>query len=284
MAGQGKAIRSRIKSVRNTKKITKAMELVSASKVRRVVSRTVAVRPYIEHSLDIIHAIKSPVFAHPLLTETKGTKVLIVVITSDKGLCGGYNAQLLRTLNSFITAEAEQCEFVTIGKKGDAALRQNNSAIVASFDHKAASHEYADIIADYCEKVFLRQEYKKVYVAYTQYVSALLQEPHVTQLLPFADLSDTSATTAAEQVEYLFEPGAETILDIVVEKIINAQLYGMLLESAASEESARMIAMKNASDAAGEMISDLSLTYNKIRQAAITQEISEISAGMTSTQ
>jgi len=282
MAVQSKAIKARIKSVRNTKKITKAMELVSASKMRRVVSKTVGTRPYIEHSLDIIHAIKSPQVTHPLLLTQKADKSLIVVITSNKGLCGGYNAQILRTVASFLGATDEQYDFVTVGKKGDVTLRQNGSTIIAAFEQKLLfTIRDSAAIGDFVIKQFLTSTYARVYVAYTEYLSALNQQPQIKQILPFIDETSTTSSDLVSD-EYLFEPEADAILDVVVDKIIHTRLYGMLLESAASEESARMVAMKSASDAAGEMITDLSLRYNKIRQASITQEISEISAGMTS--
>jgi F-type H+-transporting ATPase subunit gamma len=277
---QSKAIKTRIKSVKNTKKITKAMELVSASKMRRVVAKTVSARPYITHALEIVHSIKTSV-PHPLLSEpaAKTNKALLIVIASDKGLCGGYNAQILRAVASFIETTGEHCDIVSIGRKGTAALK-GSANIVAAFEQKHTMHVGdSEIVSHYAVDAFLNKGYDRVMVAHTEYLSALVQQAHVTQLLPFMDTDREEA----HEIEYLFEPDADSILDVVVEKIIHTRLYGMIIESMASEESARMLAMKNASDAAGEMITDLSQTYNKIRQAGITQEISEISAGMTST-
>ncbi|MEO5645902.1 MAG: ATP synthase F1 subunit gamma [Candidatus Paceibacterota bacterium] len=285
MAGQSKTIKTRIKSVKNTKKITKAMELVSASKMRRVVARTVSARPYIEHALEIVHSIKNPSALHPLLTApaTDG-KVLLLVITSDKGLCGAYNTQIIRAVSAFTATEDQQCDVVSIGKKGAMALRTSPCNIVASFEQKSCSNVIdAHVVSKYAIEAFLKGTYTRVLVAHTEYISALNQQAHITQLLPFAEGPEPVEGYDNIDKEFIFEPDPETILDVVIEKIIHTRLYGMVIESVASEESARMIAMKNASDAAGEMISDLSLMYNKIRQAGITQEISEISAGMTST-
>ncbi len=285
MAGQSKAIKTRIKSVKNTKKITKAMELVSASKMRRVVARTVSARPYIEYALEIVHLIKNPSALHPLLTApTTDGKVLLLVITSDKGLCGAYNAQIIRVVSAFTDTVDQQCDVITIGKKGAVALKASPCTIVASFEQKFCSNVTdAHVVSKYAIDAFIKGKYSRVLVAHTEYISALNQQAHISQLLPFVDASLDSGPTAKNALEFIFEPNAENILNVVIEKIIHTRLYGMVIESVASEESARMIAMKNASDAAGEMISDLSLMYNKIRQAGITQEISEISAGMTST-
>lgn len=280
MAETNKTIKTRIKSVKNTKKITKAMELVSAAKMRRVVGRSVSIKPYIDESLAIIRSIKTTSIEHPLLvSHTDNNKTLVIVISSDKGLCGAYNAQILRAVAAYTTSTQDQCDIVSIGKKGMMALKSNPCPVVASFEQKECAHAVeSHVVSKYAIEAFIKGKYERVMVAHTEYLSALNQIPHVTQLLPFSD-----SISEEKESDYVFEPGADAILNIVIEKIIHTRLYGMITESVASEESSRMIAMKNASDAAGEMISDLSLMYNKIRQAGITQEISEISAGMAST-
>jgi F-type H+-transporting ATPase subunit gamma len=282
MAGQSKTIKTRIKSVKNTKKITKAMELVSASKMRRVVAKTVSSRPYIEQSLEIVNAIKGSNTNHPLFNaHTTDDKTLVIVISSDKGLCGGYNAQVLRAVNAYVASMGEQCDVLAVGKKGALGMKTTPCKMVASFEQKqCASVADSHVVSNYAVNAFLKGTYSRVMVAHTEYLSALNQQAHVTQLLPFINQNNVEEQ---DMSEFVFEPSASAIMDVVVEKIVHTQLYGMIIESVASEESSRMIAMKNASDAAGEMITDLSLTYNKIRQAGITQEISEISAGMTST-
>ncbi len=290
MAVQSKAIKQRIKSVKNTKKITKAMELVAASKMKRAVSKTLEARVYARYSWDILQSLEKKEQTHPLFEEREGNRYLVAVITSNRGLCGAYNTQVIRTVMAFIREHPEaKIDFVTIGKKGDVALRRTGQNITASFDI-GQSVTLTDVmpIGEMLLKEFEHKNYDKIFVAYTDYVSALTQTPHMKQILPFSKASlentmeEMNADTKTESIEYLFEPGYETILSVLITKISRMQVYHMLLEGAASEESARMMAMKNASDAAGEMIEDLTLAFNKARQASITQEISEISAGMAS--
>jgi F-type H+-transporting ATPase subunit gamma len=276
MATQTKAIKQRIRSVRNTKKITKAMELVAASKVRRNVSKTIHARPYIKYSSTILSSIITTNSSHPLLEQNTATKTLLVVITSNKGLCGAYNAQVIRTALEVL--KENDCDVVTIGKKGESSLKRIKVPLIASFilGESIALRE-ALPIAEFLIKNYSDNKYGKVLVVYTHYLSGLVQTATVKQLLPFKqDPIETSVQ------EYTLEPDKETVFNTLVEKIIKTTFYSLLLESHASEESARMLAMKNASEAAGEMIDDLTLSFNKIRQAGITQEISEISAGMTS--
>lgn len=280
MAVQGKAIKQRIRSVRNTKKITKAMELVAASKVRRIVLKTIQARPYATYSWEALRAISGNTAPHVLLESNGSPRTLVVLITSNRGLCGAYNAQAIKK-GLMLFQEEAQCDFVTIGKKGDTALRRAGASIVATFTvHEALRLREILPIATFLVQEFTKKTYGKVLVVYTDYISALVQVPNVKQLLPF--VKEESETKQEADSPYLFEPDKDAVFDAIVENIIHTQLYTMFLESTASEESARMLAMKSASDAAEDMIQGLTLTYNKIRQAGITQEIAEISAGMTS--
>lgn len=292
MAGT-KEIKSRIKSVKSTKKITKAMELVSASKMKRAISATLASRAYAGYSWEVLQSLTEHVAnsKNPLLTEREGGKTLIIFITSNRGLCGGYNAQVTRKLiQTLRESEGEETAFISVGKKGEASLRRLGLEIVASFNELSDAPKLADVyaITNLAVDLFKSGQYSRVRVAYTDFVSALSQVPHVYTVLPVskaalaAELEEVKQDAARAPVEYTFEPSYDIVMSMLVEKIARMRVYQMILESSASEHSARMIAMKNASDAAGEMIDDLTLAFNKARQASITQEISEISAGMAS--
>lgn len=299
-------IKRRIKSVKNTKKITKAMELVSASKMKRAVSATLASRPYSKTSWEILGALSqiSADSEHPLLKQNEVKNILIVLISSNRGLCGAYNAQIIRKVIEFIKKiqgpvgdrEGSQRDpvsngisFVAVGKKGEAALRRLGQNIVASFTEIPDNATLRDVmpIGNMVMNDFKKNSYDKVYIAYTDFISALLSKPIIQPLLPISNegltlVNNETDNNKANNTAYTFEPGYEVLIDKLVEKIARAQVYQMILESSASEQSSRMMAMKNASEAAGEMIDDLTLAFNKARQASITKEISEISAGMTS--
>jgi F-type H+-transporting ATPase subunit gamma len=293
-------IKRRIKSVKNTKKITKAMELVSASKMKRAVSATLSARPYARASWEILESLSaiSTESEHPLLKKREVKNALVVLISSNRGLCGAYNAQIIRRVIEMIKHDTEvNLSFVAVGKKGEAALRRIGQNIVASFTDLPDNATLRDVapIGNLLIDDFTTGAYDKVYIAYTDFVSALVSKPTIKPILP---ISKTEVKESVENlgsnetgspvnsklsaVSYVFEPGYDALMSKLVEKIARAQVYQMILESSASEQSSRMMAMKNASEAAGEMIDDLTLAFNKARQAAITKEISEISAGMAS--
>ncbi|MEK7569781.1 MAG: ATP synthase F1 subunit gamma [Patescibacteria group bacterium] len=294
-----KEIKRRIKSIKNTEKITKAMELVAASKMKRAIASTLASRPYAEYSRDVLASVAQNLeeISHPLMVkrnENKTGKTLLLLVTSDRGLCGAFNAQIIRRVLSLLRSENSEPDIATIGRKGDKAMRRLGRNVVATFelpDHVTL----VDVIpvAQFLTDEFSRGDYKRVIVAYTDFVSTLSQKPRIRTLLPVskADLEElieglaptkTGAPTSAGKISYLVEGEKEKLIGLLAEKLTRMQLYQMLLESRASEQSARMVAMKNASDASGEMIEDLSLVFNKVRQSNITREISEISAGMAS--
>ncbi len=284
-------IKRRIKSVKSTKKITKAMELVSASKMKRAVSATLASRPYASTSWEILGALSqiSDESTHPLLKQTDVKNILIVLITSNRGLCGAYNAQIIRKVIETIKSESDKnISFVAVGKKGEAALRRIGQNIVASFTEIPDNATLRDVmpIGNLIIGDFEKNSYDKVYIAYTDFISALVSKPIIRQILPISNeatvVDEKNQEILNNKTAYTFEPGYEELMSKLVEKIARAQVYQMILESSASEQSSRMMAMKNASEAAGEMIDDLTLAFNKARQAAITKEISEISAGMAS--
>lgn len=304
-----KEIKNRIKSVKNTKKITKAMELVAASKMKRAVSSTLASRLYAEYSWNVLTSLAKNMdeITHPFFIKKEnknGENVLLILITSNRGLCGAYNTQIIKKtlsiLKNQITNKDSKINILAVGKKGDNAMRRIGSHIVASFTELPDNISLQNInpIAKYAIDEYTNGAVDKVIVAYTDFVSALTQKPNIKQILPVekSDLKDLIENleniNKAEDQEfninkevrnnYHFEGDMNTIVGMLAEKLTKMQIYQMMLESNASEQSARMIAMKNASDASGEMIDDLTLVFNKARQASITQEISEISAGMVS--
>ncbi len=327
----GKEIKNRIKSVKSTKKITKAMELTAAAKMKRAVSAALASRLYAKYSWEVLVSIgkngqngaeiKSPFFAgHEKTAEVRlpqdggsptfanaEEKILLILFTSNRGLCGAYNAQIIKkVLAMFKEQEVSQrapltslskvpFDIVAVGKKGDVAMRRIGQSILASFFELPDDASLSEIspISKMAIEEFSSGRYDKVFVAYTDFVSALSQKPNIRQLIPITRTGlkemiesigeNKDAQIASEKtVDYLFEGEKDVMVGNLALKLVRMQLYQMYLESEASEQSSRMLAMKNASEAAGEMIEDLTLVFNKARQAGITREISEISAGMAS--
>jgi len=309
MAGT-KEIKQRIRSVKNTKKITKAMELVAASKMKRSVSRALSSRLYASYSWDLLISLSGRLeeVTHPFFTENKSEKDLLVLITSNGGLCGAYNSQVIKkSLLMIKERSGNNLDIITVGKKGDMAMRRIGQNIIASFIDIPDNSSLSDIspLSRLIIEEYKKGDYKNVFVAYTDFVSALTQKPHIKKLLPISKeelkefiesvgseensaeallqkVSRSKASGNQEEVPYLFEGDTGKLIESLSEKITRMQIYQMILESSASEQSSRMMAMKNASEAAGEMIDSLTLVFNKARQAGITQEISEISAGMAS--
>jgi F-type H+-transporting ATPase subunit gamma len=300
MAISPRLIRRRIKSVTGTRKITKAMELVAAAKMRKAVQATLGTRPYAEAAWRAVRELAEVAEpdAHPLLRRPAGAKkTLVIYFSSDRGLCGGFNAQLLRRYAEFAGKHSEEIEIVAVGRKGQDALRRRDARIIAAFSDLANEPTIAGIrsVADIAIQEFRSGRYDAVHIAYTDFRSALVQTPNIKQLLPIvrieglgdvdgvseAPLRQGSGGRPTESVvgEFLFEPSPQAVLDAMLPRLVESQIYQALLESSASEHSARMMAMRSATDAASEMIEDLTLTYNQARQAGITREIAEISSG-----
>jgi F-type H+-transporting ATPase subunit gamma len=298
MAGT-KEIKRRIKSVKNTKKITKAMELVAASKMKRAVNATLSSRLYAGYSWDLLTSLSSKLdeITHPFFVEnTSAEKSLVVLITSNRGLCGSYNSQAIKKALVVLTGE-DKHDVITVGKKGDNAMRRVGQNITASFIEIPDNAKLSDIrpLSEMITRKYKEGEYKHIKVIYTDFVSALTQKANARILLPVSktevkELIEELDTTHKDKLKdintesssYIFEGDINILVESLAEKLVRMQVYQMILESSASEQSSRMVAMKNASEAAGEMIDDLTLVFNKARQAGITQEISEISAGMAS--
>lgn len=293
-----KEIKRRIKSVKSTKKITKAMELVAASKMKRSVSATLASRLYANYSWDLLLSLSSNLKEnkHPFFEENlEIKKTLVVLITSNRGLCGAYNAQSIKKILSILKnkKEDEDIDIITVGKKGDSAMRRLKQNIIASFLELPDHITLQDIrpLSEMITRSYKEKKYKNITIIYTDFISALSQKATRRTLLPISkeelketidSLSKEKIEVESKNIEYKFEGDTDILIEKLSEKLTRMQIYQMLLESNASEQSSRMMAMKNASEAAGEMIHDLTMAFNKARQANITREISEISAGMAS--
>ncbi len=283
MAANTRDIRRRIKSVKNTSQITKAMQMVAASKMRKAQMRALSGRPYAEELAKILAALGKAGGSdelHPLLQERKEVKrELVIVISTDKGLCGALNTNLLRELNRF---DAAKTTFVAVGRKGAQYLGRLKRDLAAEFELKEAfTFLECKQASKFAIDKFLSGEVDKVTVAYTDFKSTLRQEPTLKVILPVQnfdldDLHGEKTEVAASSTEYLFEPSAGGVLEHLVPHYVHFAVYQMVLESRASEHSARMVAMKNATDNAKQLIKDLTLEYNKIRQAGITTELLEI--------
>ncbi|MEJ5999670.1 F0F1 ATP synthase subunit gamma [Paucibacter soli] len=281
-----KEIRGKIKSFENTKKITKAMELVSASKMRKAQDRMRAARPYSEKIGNIAAnlAQANPEYQHAFLVKNDQAKTAgYVVVTTDKGLCGGLNTNLLRaTTNKLKELEGagQKAEVVAIGNKGYAFMNRIGAKVVAHATQLGDQPHIEKLIGPV--KVLLDKyaagELSAVYLCYTRFINTMKQEPVVQQLLP---LSADSMKTAAHSHswDYIYEPDAGTVIDELLVRYTEALIYQAVAENMASEQSARMVAMKAATDNAGNLIAELKLVYNKTRQAAITKELSEIVSG-----
>jgi F-type H+-transporting ATPase subunit gamma len=299
MAGT-KEIKRRIKSVKNTKKITKAMELVAASKMRRAVAQATSSRLYSGYSWELLTSLSNKLeeITHPFFVDRTEGRTLIVLITSNGSLCGGYNSQIIKKVLSMLKIQADPAivDIVSVGKKGDEAMRRVKQNVLAAFTDLPAVLRLSDVapLSTLLINEFKSEKYKEVYVAYTDFISALTQKPKIRKLLPISkdDMTEIVHTAKNENQKidltptgespYLFEGNMDELIESLAEKLTRMQIYQMLLESNASEQSSRMMAMKNASEASGEMIDDLTLVFNKARQSNITREISEISAGMAS--
>jgi F-type H+-transporting ATPase subunit gamma len=283
----GKEIRGKIKSVENTKKITKAMEMVAASKMRKAQERMRAARPYAEKVRTITShlAQANPEYSHPFLAAPAkpAGKSGFVVVTTDKGLCGGLNTNLLRQLTQSLKdleARGAKAEAVAIGSKGLGFLNRIGAKVVAQVVQLGDTPHLERLIGPV--KVLLdayaEGKLDAVYLCYTRFINTMKQESVVEQLLPLPTEALQPAAGGRDW-DYLYEPDAKTVIDELLVRYVEALIYQAVAENMASEQSARMVAMKAATDNAGTVIADLKLVYNKTRQAAITKELSEIVSG-----
>lgn len=282
-----KDIKKRIKSVNNTSKVTHAMELVAAAKMRKSQEKTLASRPYTSTLHQMIVELKPQTHRklHALLKAPKDGPQLVILVTPDRGLVGGLNLNLMREANKMLTdnknlpAGRQGTKFITIGKKGLSFVSKLNAEIVASFEAEQLSEiDLARTITKLVTKSFINKEIASVWAIYPDFISVVKQTPAVVRIIPIklSEEQKSQDTTGAQSVPMLFEPSADKILESILPHHVLTNIYQIILETKASEHSARMVAMKNATDAANDLVSDLTLTYNQARQEAITTELLDI--------
>ena len=280
MAGVStKEIKNRIRSMQSTRQITKAMEMVAASKLRHAQAKVLASRPYFEILYSTINEIAETTadFASPYLYRKNSGKALYVVIAGDRGLAGGYNSNILKLV--LREAQGKDVTILPIGKKAVDFFRTRQYPLLTENYTEAAAVSIGDCfsISKLLSKAYLSEQFDEIHVAYTSFVSVLSQTPATLRLLPLRDSETAGAKAAAADI--IYEPGPEEVFDAIIPEYLGGLLYGALCESRASEQAARRTAMDSATKNADEMIEDLSLKFNQARQAAITQEITEIVAG-----
>ncbi len=285
----GKEIRIKIQSIKNTQKITKAMEMVAASKMRKTQERMQATRPYARRMHRIIQhlAHAHPEYRHPFLLPRDGKRIGIVLISTDRGLCGGLNANLFRGLLRQMKAwEESGCalELSVIGQKGASFFSSIGAKIVAQLTHLKDEPRLQDIIGPV--KVMLdkydQAELDQLYLVFNEFVNTMTQRPVIQKLLPIEE--EEPEARLKHYWDYIYEPDAKEVLDELLMRYIESIVFQGIVENKACEQAARMVAMKSASDNAGKFIDELQLLYNKARQASITQEISEIVSGAAAIQ
>jgi len=280
-------IRRRIKSVRNTAQITKAMQMVAAAKMRKAQQAALAGRPYATLMNEVLAEVTKDQsdFTHPLLEQRDGTRRCVILVSTDKGLCGSLNSNLLREAARF---DKETTLYVTAGRKGAQFIARTRRKLVAEFTYKDTPlFSEARAISRFVQDLFLKGEVDRVDILFTQFVSTLVQRPQTVPMLPVGEITGVTAGMQAHAVqqplvggatEFLFEPSADRVLGALLPHFLNFKIYQVLLEAKASEQSSRMVAMKNATDNANQLIKDLTLEYNKLRQANITKELLEIAS------
>ena len=280
-------IRRRIKSVKNTAQITKAMQMVASAKMRKAQQAALSGRPYAKLMNNVLSAVSAGAgdFSNPLIEVRVVKKRALIIISTDKGLCGGLNTNLLREATKYDKATTVH---VTAGRKASQFVARTKRELAAEFTYKDnPAFAEARAISKFAQELFTSGKVDQVDVLYTNFISTMVQKPEVRQLLPIREITALDADVQGESTgkaleknttEYLFEPGAETVLGSLLPHYLNFQVYQFLLEAKASEHSARMVAMKSATDNAKQMIKDLTLEYNKLRQANITRELLEITS------
>jgi F-type H+-transporting ATPase subunit gamma len=281
----GKEIRDQITSVKSTQKITKAMEMVAASKMRKAQDRMLAARPYAQKIRSVVaHIAKANLeYKHPFTIEREVKRVGYVVVSSDRGLCGGLNMNVFRkTMGDMVEWDAKNVEIdiATIGSKALAYFRRAGGKVISEASHYGDKPNLSDLLGAITSMLSAYEAgtIDRLYVVSNQFVNTMTQSPRSLQVLPVQ--ADEVATSEVPTLfDYIYEPEAKPILDTVLKRYIESQIYQSVVENIACEQSARMVAMKSASDNAGDLIGELELVYNKARQAAITQEISEIVSG-----
>lgn len=273
-------IKRRIKSVGSTKQITNAMELVSSSKLKKARKRLAKTEPYfltVSRSIKDILATSRGI-SHPMLEKREVKNRCYIIVTSDRGLCGGYNVNIIKKVEADLDSK-ENTKMITIGQKGRSHFNRRNYDVKGSFVNISEDPTFMDAtqIGNMALKLYEKGEVDEVNIAYTQFKSTINHEPTILKLLPAENIAKED--TEGKRILTEYEPSPEVVLDYLIPKYIRSTIYGAMIESSASEQGARRMAMESATDNAQEMIDDLNLKYNRARQAAITQEIAEIVGG-----
>lgn len=288
-------IRRRLRGVRNISQVTKAMQTIAASKMRRAEEQVLASRAYAEKAFEVLIHLSQQAGPtkqlHPLLTERPIENVGLILVTSDRGLAGAYTSNIIRAGLQFIRQTEQPIHLITVGRRGNDAMRRARQTVVADFSREIPDRpSLAEIlpIARVAIDDFLEGKYDEVYIAYTDFVNTLIQRPAVKRLLPLiperleeqamAEYVTGRQSTLAQA--YIYEPSPDELLDVVLPRFTELQVYQAILESQASEHAARMVAMRNATENANELIGSLTLTYNRLRQQSITMEILDIVGGV----
>jgi F-type H+-transporting ATPase subunit gamma len=277
-----RVIRRRIRSIKSTAKITKAMEMIAASKMRQAQLRVLAARPYADKMRTVLANLaaqpKAEDEVHPLLQQREVKHIAVIHITADRGLCGGLNANVNRRTTSFILEHKVPVTIIAVGRRGRDFMSRYGRDMRAEFTQLGDQPSLLDttpisrvVIDDYANGLI-----DEVYLAYTQFVSTVTQRPILWKLLPI----EPAKIELKENIEYIYEPSPRAVLESLLPRYMEMQVYHAILESIASEQSARMVAMRNATDNANEMIQDLTLVYNKARQELITKELLDIAGGI----
>lgn len=279
----GKEIKTKIKSIQSTKKITKAMEMVAASKMRKTQDAMNAARPYTQEIRHIAgHIAKTnPEYKHTYMDERKVRNVGYIVVSSDRGLCGGLNINLFKKVLASMqeySAEGIKSQTCVIGSKSEAFFKRADTKVVAAvtnYGDRPVAYDFIGAV-EVMRQAYEQCQIDKLYICYNDFKNTMKQEPTLRQLLPVQPIDDLPHK---HQWDYIYEPNPKYLLDFLLVRYVESEVYESILENIASEQSARMVAMKAATDNAGDVIENLELIYNKARQASITQEISEIVAG-----
>jgi F-type H+-transporting ATPase subunit gamma len=283
-----KELKTRIRSIGSTRKITRAMQLVSAAKMRRAQAAAIASRAYSDAAWEMIKSVASSgAFHHPLIKAYPAAKKIgVVLLTSNRGFVGSLNTNLWTEVEKLLSNKAALLELVTFGKKSGLLAQRFKQRVLADFPKAERSPTVEDIypLARFIADLYSSGEYQQIVLIYNRFISTIAQKPFSRRLLPFsdklrADLESSEDEPEIGDTEFLFEPEPRAVVEHLIPRIIESQLYQAILESDASEHSARMVMMKNATEAAGELIDDLTLTFNQLRQGKITTELAEITAG-----
>lgn len=304
MSNNLRDIRRKMKAIKSTRQVTKAMELVAASKMRRAVQNAVVLRRYALTAWTILRKLAH---AHPqqhlFLRERPARKILMVLLTSDRGLCGSFNSHILKSAIQYVrgiqaSGRTVEADYIAVGRRGQQFLARNGMNVIGAFPALSNHPKFRDVlpVSRMSIDAFLDGTYDHVVLVYSNFLSALVQEPTVKVLLPFSQTElkkmveelfgerrmtkeeEAALNVALPDTEYIFEPSAEEVLNRILPQLTELQIYQAVLETTASEWSARMLAMRNASDNASDILDDLTLTYNSSRQAGITAELAELSA------